>query len=331
MTDEIMVSICCITYNHEDYIADAIESFLKQKTNFKYEILIHDDASTDRTADIIRAYENKFPDIIKPIYQTENQFSKGECIDIIIEKKAKGKYIADCEGDDYWTEEYKLQKQVDYMEKNPECTFCFSNAQVENQNNKNEKRLVIPWLSENGKYFSGGNKKYSAGELQLLGFIPTMSFLYPRRILENLPDWYFDAPAGDNALKLLATSYGYAYYMNEAMCTYRFNVAESVTTKWKEETTQQTLERCNGFIKMLNDFNEYTNKKYDNDIELSKLTWEVQQLLLIGNHEELKDTRFNKYLNLLSGPSKIKMYILIRMPFFVESRKKFKSIIRKYF
>lgn len=328
MTDEVMVSISCITYNHEDYIADAIESFLKQKTDFKYEILIHDDASTDRTAAIIREYENKFPDVIKAIYQTENQYSKGVSVDIIIKKKAKGKYIAECEGDDYWLDEYKLQKQVNYMEENPACTFCFSNARVDDQNNYNESRLVIPWLPENRKFFNDENRMYSAGELQLLGFIPAMSFLYPRRILEKLPDWYLDAPVGDNALKLLAASNGYAYYMNETMCTYRFNVVGSATTKWKEETKHQTMERCNSFIKMLDGFNESTNKKYENDIELSKLTWEIQQLLLIGDYEGLKDKRFNKYLNLLNGSSKIKAYILIRLPFIVESRKKIKSIFQ---
>ena len=81
----IMVSICCLAYNHENYIKDALDSFLMQNTEFRYEILIHDDASTDRTADIIREYEKKYPDIVKPIYQTENQYSKGKKITIDIQ------------------------------------------------------------------------------------------------------------------------------------------------------------------------------------------------------------------------------------------------------
>lgn len=100
--DKLMVSICCITYNHEKYISEALESFLMQKTSFKYEILIHDDASTDNTAKIIREYEKKFPEIIKPIYQIENQYSKGNKINLVYNfPRAKGKYIAICEGDDY--------------------------------------------------------------------------------------------------------------------------------------------------------------------------------------------------------------------------------------
>lgn len=116
------VSISCITYNHEQYIADAIESFLMQETNFPFEVLIHDDASTDGTADIIRKYEKEYPDIIKPIYQKENQYSKRDgSIGRIQKGRALGKYYATCEGDDYWTDPYKLQKQVDYLEAHPDC------------------------------------------------------------------------------------------------------------------------------------------------------------------------------------------------------------------
>ncbi|MEZ5336072.1 MAG: glycosyltransferase [Methanolobus sp.] len=124
--DEVMVSICCITYNHANFVADALDGFLMQETDFKYEILIHDDASTDGTADVIRSYEEKYPDLVKPIYQTENQYSKGKkIIATFMYPKAKGKYIAFCEGDDYWTDPKKLQIQFDYMEKHPEVVCCY--------------------------------------------------------------------------------------------------------------------------------------------------------------------------------------------------------------
>lgn len=116
-----LVSIVCITYNHEPFIRQCLDGFMMQKTNFKFEVLINDDASTDKTADIIREYETKYPDIIKSIYQTENQYSKGNhpWFDILF-PITKGKYIALCEGDDYWIDPLKLQKQVDFLEKNPE-------------------------------------------------------------------------------------------------------------------------------------------------------------------------------------------------------------------
>lgn len=118
---KIIVSICCITYNHATYIKDTLDGFVAQVTNFSIEVLIYDDASTDATADIIREYQAKHPEIIKPIYQKENQYSKGVKISPKYNwPRARGKYIAMCEGDDYWTDPFKLQKQVDFLEANPE-------------------------------------------------------------------------------------------------------------------------------------------------------------------------------------------------------------------
>ena len=127
--DEIMVSICCLTYNHEPYIRDCLEGFVNQKTNFKFEVIIHDDASTDKTADIIREYESKYPDIIKPIYQTENQYSQGiKFGKKYIYPKMRGKYVAFCEGDDYWCDNNKLQKQFDFFDFYPEAHPIFSDS-----------------------------------------------------------------------------------------------------------------------------------------------------------------------------------------------------------
>lgn len=124
-----LVSIECMTYNQENYIAQALDGFLMQKTTFPFEIIVHDDASTDSTAKIVREYEKKFPLIIKPIYQTENQYSKHDgSIRRILNATFKGKYIANCEGDDYWIDENKLQMQVDFLENNLEYGMCYTKA-----------------------------------------------------------------------------------------------------------------------------------------------------------------------------------------------------------
>ena len=124
-----LVSVHCITYNHEPYIAQALDGFLMQKTNFPFEVIVHDDASTDRTAEIIREYEARFPKIIKPIYETENQYSKHDgSLGRIMDAACKGKYIAFCEGDDYWIDGNKLQMQVDFLEGNPEYGMCYTRA-----------------------------------------------------------------------------------------------------------------------------------------------------------------------------------------------------------
>ena len=132
MTNTVpLVSVLCMTYNHENFIEDAINGFLIQETNFPFEVLIHDDASTDSTAKIIKKYEKKYPNIIKPIYQIKNQYSKGLCpLWEYLYPKAKGKYIAICEGDDYWTDPLKLQKQVDYLEAHPEVVISSFDANI---------------------------------------------------------------------------------------------------------------------------------------------------------------------------------------------------------
>jgi len=129
-SDSPLVSVRCMTYNHEPYIANALDGFLIQKTNFPFEIIVHDDASTDNSADIIREYEAKFPKIIKSIYETENLYSKHDgSLGRIMDSACKGKYIAFCEGDDYWIDENKLQKQVDFLENNPEYSMCYGKVQ----------------------------------------------------------------------------------------------------------------------------------------------------------------------------------------------------------
>lgn len=122
-----MVSICCLTYNHSAFISECLDGFLGQKTSFPFEILIHDDASTDGTQEIIKDYSEKYKDVIFPLFEKENQFSKySGNMDVVFNySRARGKYIAYCEGDDYWTDPLKLQKQVDFLESHPEYSVCF--------------------------------------------------------------------------------------------------------------------------------------------------------------------------------------------------------------
>ena len=124
-TASLMVTIRCLTYNHEPYIRQCLDGFVMQKANFRFEAIVHDDASTDGTAIIIREYAEKYPDIIRPIYETENQYSKHDgSIRRIMDAHTHGKYVAICEGDDYWTDPYKLQKQVDFLECHPNYVMC---------------------------------------------------------------------------------------------------------------------------------------------------------------------------------------------------------------
>jgi glycosyltransferase involved in cell wall biosynthesis len=126
LIEHMMVSVCCTTYNLEEYVKAALDGIMMQQTTYPFEVIVHDDASTDKTPEIIREYEKCYPGIIKPIFQTENQLSKAGIYPYaFLYAAAKGKYIADCDGDDYWTDPLKLQKQVDFMEANPGCSLCY--------------------------------------------------------------------------------------------------------------------------------------------------------------------------------------------------------------
>ena len=123
--ENILVSIQCLAYNQEKYIRQCLDGFVMQETNFRFEAIVHDDASIDGTADIIREYSEKYPKIFKPIYETENQYSKGT-LQSIMNNNTHGKYIAICEGDDYWTDPLKLQKQVDFLEAHPDYGLVYT-------------------------------------------------------------------------------------------------------------------------------------------------------------------------------------------------------------
>lgn len=158
--NEILVSVCCMTYNHVSFIRQCLDGFMMQKCSFNFEVLIHDDASTDGTQNIIQEYVTRYPDIIKPIYQKENQYSKG--IDPNVKynfSRAKGKYIAMCEGDDYWTDPYKLQKQVDFLGSHPDYVMCSHrfNQYVQDKNLlEEEKDLTFQGADYDLKNLIGG-------------------------------------------------------------------------------------------------------------------------------------------------------------------------------
>lgn len=213
------VSILCITYNHAKYIRDALDGFVMQKTTFPFEVLIHDDASTDGTADIIREYEKKYPDIIKPIYQTENKWSKGvQITQDFLWPNIQGEYVAINEGDDYWTDENKLQKQVDFLDNNPEYTICFHNV----------KRIFETGIQENDIYPTEEVKKridgYDFKNLLVTNFIQTNSAMYRWNAIENIAKKFpKNILPGDYYLHLMFAKVGKIKFLEDVMSVYRIN------------------------------------------------------------------------------------------------------------
>ena len=181
--DEIkpLVAIHCLVYNHEPYLRDCFEGFVMQQTNFPFVAIVHDDASTDGSTAIIREYEEKYPHIFKPIYETENQYSKRDgSLDRIMDEaiNATGaKYVAMCEGDDYWTDPLKLQKQVDFMESHLDYSMCFHAAEI-----MNETKTPIITTCQNIV-----EKEYFTNDIFPGWVVPTASVMYRRIMVNNYP------------------------------------------------------------------------------------------------------------------------------------------------
>ncbi len=233
---EVLVSIRCLVYNHEPYLRQCLDGFVMQKTNFAFEAIVHDDASTDKSADIIREYAAKYPDIIKPIYETENQYSKkdGSIRRIMDDATCKTtKYIAFCEGDDYWTDPLKLQKQFDFMEANPDYSLCFHPAYVKFENGIQERTLFGEWKETD----------YNGLDIIRQWTIPTASVFfrakfYNKKYFEIANDRRFIY--GDIVLFEYMSTKGRIKCINEVMSVYRRN-AGGVTEKDKDELSKNEI------------------------------------------------------------------------------------------
>ncbi len=208
-----LVTIISLTYNHELYIRQCLDGFLMQKTNFNFEVLIHDDASTDNTANIIREYEEKYPEIIKPIYQTENQYSKGGgIIHKFLLPRSKGKYITMCEGDDYWTDPFKLQKQVDFLEENPEYGMVYTDAMSYNQITGQKREMKTSQVNTVEDILTY-NKVYTLTTC----FKKQLMEDYIKEISPNLPKF----PFGDYPMWIYFFSREKLYYLSGYTAVYR--------------------------------------------------------------------------------------------------------------
>lgn len=209
-----MVSINCTTFNQESYIRQCLDGFVMQRTKFRFEAVVHDDASTDKTATIIKEYAERYPDIIRPIYETENQYSKHDgSLLRIMNEACKGKYIALCEGDDYWTDPYKLQKQVDFMEQHEDFSMCFHSAKVLNEN-KTVQYIDCEHLQE---------KEYFTKDIFPQWIIPTASVLCKREVLLRPIRKREMLLYGDISIFLSAADMGRLWGMEDQMSVYRIH------------------------------------------------------------------------------------------------------------
>lgn len=289
--NDILVSIVCLTYNHEKYIQQTLESFMNQKTNFNFEIIIHDDASTDNTKKIIMQYAEKFPKIIKPIFQKENQYSKGISIPTqILLPYIRGKYIAICEGDDYWVDNNKLQIQIDFLESNSEYGACVHNTYGEDIKS-GEKKLLYPYKMDKDIYLKDviefGGQSYQSSSL-----------VYKKEFLFNRPTFFnimTDIGVEDYPLAIFLALNGKIRYIAKPMSVYRLMTENSWTKQ--NSNSDQLINIYNHTIIMLDNINEYTQFKYDNMINKVILRNEYKINELLHNFKILRQRKYHAIWN----------------------------------
>lgn len=285
--DEIKVSIICNTYNHEKYIEDAIKGFVCQKTNFKYEVCIHDDASSDHTKEIIEKYEKLYPNLINAIIQTENQYSKGISVNAINSARAQGEYIAFCEGDDYWTDPYKLQKQVNLFEKYPDCALVVHGSLIVNARNRFAKRK---WL------FTSEERNLSIEEvLESRGIVAAHNTYMYRNLENTFPDFFRNLGVWDTTRCIYFALNNSVYYIPEIMSVYRVGIKGSWNDRVRLDRVKlvKHYQKENHFYQQLNQYTEY---KYNHVISKIMNQLDYQIAVCEKRYDDIR-TDFKDILN----------------------------------
>lgn len=276
------VSICMITYNHGDFIAQAIESVVMQQTNFDCELVIGEDCSTDRTKEIVVRYQRKYSGKIKAILNKKNLGMNVNFAQTL--KACGGQYVALLEGDDYWTSPLKLQKQVDFLDKHPDFAICFHNAKVLNQKTK---KITQTFFSKNTKGI------WTLEDLLEENFMPTLTCMFRNKLFREFPKWYYNAFPGDWPLHIFNAKHGKIAYLDEVMAVYRIH---------KDGATSGSDPVLNyeRYIKTFENIKSYLPPKYNKIIEqtISGFYFELSRL-----HSE--ENRFKKAKNALMKLIKI--------------------------
>lgn len=273
-----LVSVCLITYNHVDYIKEAIEGVINQKTDFYFELIIADDFSTDGTREILIEYKHKYPDLIKLILQEKNLGAASNWEKLITYPNTK--YIAYFEGDDYWCDNYKLQTQIDFLEQNVDFSMCFHKTKVINENKNNELT-----------YFPSKVKNIYTGEDLLRQWLmATSSVVFRNKLPKSLPNFMTKYTHGDLALYLYISQFGFIGYFDRVMSVYRVNIT-SITSNYKGiEHIEKHIAQC---VEML----EFFKPRFQRGIRKRLANYSLNAAMLFAKNKNnsksilyLKDT-----------------------------------------
>ena len=315
--EQPLVTVCCLAYNHRPFIKSALEGFVNQKTSFKYQVIVHDDASTDGTQDIIKEYETQYPEIIQGIYQSENQYSKGiPLLKTYIAPLIQGKYVATCEGDDYWIDEKKLQKQFEVMEANPNLSACVHNTVFWNlRTGKKETHYSDSFegILPKELIFKGGSSAFHT------------SSVFMRKEYISTPQELTVKFIGDYPRAVYLALVGDIYYLTETMSVYRQFTFGSWSTK---NNYSESINTVGQVIKMLYAADELSNHEYHGIFE--RIIREKKYLELCLN-EKWKQAyyEYSDVVSTLSMKKRIDIFIRAHCPIIIRAVRFLKSIGKK--
>lgn len=298
---EPLVTVILPTHNHAPFIAQAIESVLMQQTDFPFDILLHDDASTDGTADICREYAGKYPDKITLIAQTVNQYTIDRRIQShILIPRVNAKYTAILDGDDYWVDPLKLQKQVGYLEAHPDCTLCIGGALLVDAANQVVGK-VTPYQQDcivnPDDMIRGGG-----------GFSATNTIVMPTQLLKNLPKFADYVEAEDIPFQLLGALSGHAWYVADILMAYRVAVPGSWSTRQYASGMETRIKTSRDLIALNEGYDAFSGGKY-HDAFVQAIQY--QEFLILTYQRKLKEAKkppYRKFYDKLSWKRKLRLF-----------------------
>lgn len=315
------VSVVCLTYNHERYLEKCLEGFVSQKTDFAYEVFVHDDASTDNTVSVIERYAKKYPEIIKPLYERENQYSKGKNITSnIVLTLVESEYVAICEGDDYWIDENKLQNQVDALDNYSQCHMCVCRTRVVNESGEETKKMMPRITIPSGLIDSKKFLEYcNYNTFHTSGLVMRTSDM--KEYFENDRFFAKNCPVGDIPYRLYFASLGPVFYVSNIMTCYREGSISSVQ-KITLSTLSKKIEMHKKLIKTYSRFDEFTNYQYSNFCREKKLLHEFGILYCEGKYRSLLDSKYRNIFKYMNYKRKIDIVVSAFFPLLAKMLKK---------